>query len=115
MTLTELKNNMPITVATLNEVVTGSADLFLDALEIITCGAEIVIERMTPTHFELTCGNPEEEQMDSFTAPLTDLFLEVFKAHKVVSYKIRNNGMEVFVFNHFTVAIDYNPNNIFDN
>jgi hypothetical protein len=114
MTLTALKNNMPTTVARLNETITATADEFMQVIEIATNGAQIIIDRVTPTHFELTCGDPEEE-MDGFTAPLIELFLETFRTHKIMSYKVRENGLMVFIFNHFTVAIDYNPNNIFDN
>lgn len=114
MTLTELKNNMPTAVAMLNKDVTDTADRFLNTLMIITKRAEIIIDRVTPTHFELTCGDPEEG-MDNYTELLVELFLETFRTHKRMSYKVRENGLMVFVFNYFTVAIDYNPSNILDN
>lgn len=114
MTYTELKNAMPKTYAALTYGVLNSVDSFLTALTVATENSDIFIDLITANHIEITCGNPDEN-MDEFTDLLSQMLLEIFRNNRKASYPIRKDGMMVFIFNHFTVAIDYNPNNFFDN
>lgn len=114
MTYTELKNAMPKTYAALTYGVKNSADSFLTALTVATENSDIFIDLITENHIEITCGDPDE-YMDEFTDLLSQMLLEIFRTNRKASYPIRKDGMMIFIFNHFTVAIDYNPNNIFNN
>lgn len=114
MTYTELKNAMPKTYAALTYGVKNSVDSFLTALTVATENSDIFIDLITARHIEITCGDPDEG-MDEFTNLLSQMLLEIFRTNRKASYPIREDGMMIFIFNYFTVAIDYNPDNIFNN